>query len=263
MSNLIILLARQRSGTGALGSMLDQHSEVRYLGEVFHDNEIRRTENYFNFYLSKVAEDRNHSLPGNAESLFNEYVEFILAAQKKVNVILDIKYSSTHHFNGYWHAPYDAPKLFKLAAKKSVKILHLKRKNLLKTYISGRLAEQNKAWHVTDSTVLKVSTLKINTAQLLNYLKATHREVSHFDSALKKYNGVIEVEYSSIFTPEGLPVLPEVKRLSDFLNVSSDEFTNIKPAFIKQADDKLINVIENYEEVVAALADTPHAWMVA
>ena len=253
-----ILLARQRSGTGALGSTLDQHPGIDYIGEVFHTDGVERPENYFNFLYGRLKADPRRGLPDASNKNFMEYMAHLAATQKKKsNLIIDVKYSSTHHFNGGWYSPCDMPKFIQYAKREGMKIIHLKRKNLIKTFVSGRLAEINKVWHAREDDEIKTRELKVDCQQLLNYLNSTQRTINHFNGYLRKYASVIELEYEDLFRADGSIVTGELDRLSSFLDVDPAPFQELKPNFVKQTSDELSEVITNYAEVVQFLAGTP------
>jgi LPS sulfotransferase NodH len=253
-----ILLARQRSGTGALGSTLDQHAAIRYLGEVFHTDGYEREDNYFNFLLARLTSDPRRGLPDANDRNFTEFMEHLAATQAgKPNVIIDVKYSSTHHFNGGWYSPCDMPKFIQFAKRGGMKIIHLKRKNLIKTFVSGRLAEMNKVWHAREEEEVKTRQLNVEKQPLLNYLNTTQRIINHFDGYLRKYPHVIELEYEELFRPDGSIVADELAKVSGFLDIDNKPFETLQPSFVKQTSDELSEVITNYAEVIEFLAKTP------
>lgn len=257
-----IMLARQRSGTGALGSLLDQHPGIRYLGEVFHTDGYDRKVNYFNFFLQKVTENPRRALPDACEQNFAEYLAHLRETiTGKPNIILDIKYSSTHHFNGGWHAPLDMPKLIHFAKRDKMKIIHLKRSNYIKTFVSGRLAELNKVWHATPKDELPVQQITVDKDVLLSYLNATNRTVSHFDGYFRKYPHIAEIEYGTLFRADGSIDAAELKKIASLLGVDEEVLGTLQPSFVKQTKDELAGVITNYEEIVSHLASTPFSGM--
>lgn len=72
--SICCLIANQRSGTSALGSIFNQHPRLRYFFEIFHDAHIGHDMNYFTFYLEKVRQDLRNSLPDANVKIFQEYL---------------------------------------------------------------------------------------------------------------------------------------------------------------------------------------------
>ena len=258
---LHVLLARQRSGTGAFGSILDQHPAIRYLGEVFHPNERKHEVNYFNFLLTKITANPERGLAMANEENYREFAAHVETRGRKKNVIIDVKYSSTHHFNGPWHSPFDMPKFVMLCRQDKRRILHLKRRNFLKTFVSGRLADLNAVWHARPDDQLAVTKLTVEIPAMMNYLRVTGRTVNHFDGYLRKYPHVLELEYEVLFPSDGAISSEVMTRVAGFLDVEAGPLVAAAPAFVKQTSDNLSGVLENYEEVTAALKGTEFAWM--
>ncbi len=259
--SLHILLARQRSGTGVLNSVINAHPEISCVGELFHPNEISHKNNYFNFLLQKIRIDPTRALPGANETNYQEFMAHIKSLAYKKNIFIDVKYSSTHHFNDYWHSTFDMPKFLQLCKKDQRKILHLKRRNYLKTYISGRLAEQNKIWHTQEKSAIKITSLILNETSLLNYLRSTTRQVNNFDGYLRKYAHVLELEYEELFQENGLLSIQIAEKIADFLEVERKPFETVSPTLIKQTSNNLAAVIENIDEITIALNKTEFSWM--
>jgi len=258
---LHILLARQRSGTGALGSILDQHPEVKYLGELFHPNEISRKNSYFNFLLQKISNDVNKGLPTAHEQNYKEYMEYVDGFEVKKNVFIDVKYSSTHHFNGNWHTPFDIPKFLQFCKRDQRKIIHLKRQNFLKTYVSGKLAEQNKIWHAKNNADIAITSIKLEVKPLLQYLRSAARQVMHFEGYLKNYPNILELEYDNLLQNNGQLNIEVANDIANLLNIDATLFEKIKTAFVKQTPNDLNTVIENIEEISNLLQGSEFEWM--
>lgn len=259
-----ILLARQRSGTGAFGSLIDQHPAIRYLGEVFHTDGYDRPVNYFNFLLGKVSQDPRRALPDANERNYQEYMAHLReAVTDRPHVVIDVKYSSTHHFNGGWHSPFDQPRFMQFAKRDNICFVHLKRSNYIKTFVSGRLAELNKVWHATKEDKIAVTQVTVDKHALLNYLNSTNRTVNNFDGYLRKYPHVTEVEYGTLFNADGSVNHAELRKVATLIGLAGDAFDGLQPSFVKQTKDSLVDVITNYDEIFEFLGKTPFSGMLA
>lgn len=260
MSKLSILLARQRSGTGALGNVLDQQPKVKYLGEVFHDQRLNEDVNFFNFMMKKVADSPNQALPSNRSQQLKDFFSFVQEIHPgKERIIIDVKYRSLHHINGFWHGPREMPTFIRMSREMGLSIIHLTRRNFIKTYVSGLLAEMNKVWHATSAAEIKVNTIKVDTGRLLNYLNATRNEVEFVTGFLRNYSNVLQLEYEDIFDDRGFIKSEHEEKIAGFCGLS--EFLRIAPPFIKQTSNQLQDVIENYQDVADTLKDTMYSWM--
>src|ERR1700679_684232 len=74
---LFVLIARPRSGTTALRSLLEGRSDLHVYGEIFDDKHIRKTGYFFNFYKEQLRRRATLALPseGNRRFLFQKYID--------------------------------------------------------------------------------------------------------------------------------------------------------------------------------------------
>ncbi|HEY5238308.1 MAG TPA: hypothetical protein VIJ62_08010 [Rhizomicrobium sp.] len=254
-----VIIARQRSGTGALGSVLDQHPSVSSLGEVFHHDAIDREPNYFWFLRNLIEKDPDMGLPGAYGKRFALYADFLKARTKKAHTIIDIKYSSLHHFNAHWLGILEPPTIFQVLRGRKVPVIHLGRKNHLKAFVSGQLAQLNDEWHAKSQDAITIRNLKIDPRACLQFIRTMKREYERVKKILEKHPRLLELEYSEIFDEVGELCAIVAQQLADFLQIAP--FKKHKPAFVKQTPEALRNVIENFDELAKALDTTEHAWM--
>ena len=254
-----VIIARQRSGTGALGSVLDQHPSVSSLGEVFHHDAIDREPNYFWFLRNLVEKDPDMALPGAHGKRFGLYADFLKQRTKKAHTIIDIKYSSLHHFNAYWLGILEPPTLFQILRGRRIPVIHLGRKNHLKAFISSQLAQLNEEWHAKSQDAITIRSLTVEPVACLQFIRTMKREYERVKKILEKHPRLLELEYSEIFDEAGELRTAVAEQLADFFQIAP--FKKHKPAFVKQTPEALRNVIENFGEVAKVLDATEHAWM--
>lgn len=255
------LLARQRSGTGALGSVLDKHPELKYVGEVFHPDNVGQDDNYFTFLRKRVAKNADAALASANEANFTAFIDTLKAAFPDRLLVIDIKYRSLHHCEAGWRGLVEAPWLIRHARQAKAPILHLTRKNFVESFVSGRLAEANKVWHARDDKQLKRTTTVVNVRQLSNYIMNTEREVALIQDWTRRHKPCLEFDYSNMMDSTGHLDLKLAGDIAETLDIGA--FTDRAPSFVKQAPGKVTDAIENLEIVQQALAGTLHEWMVA
>lgn len=256
---LNVLLARQRSGTGALGTVLDQQPDIKYMGEVFHHDAIERPPNYFWFLRRKLQKDPDIVLPNEGPRRFDAYAQFLQKRCPRKHAVIDIKYASTHHFNAHWVGVGEPPTLFKLLASREIPIVHLLRTNFLKAFVSGRLAELNGVWHARKHTKIGIRTFEVDIRACLWYIEKQTRQEALIAEILKKYPKRITLTYEDIFSEDGTLEEAAAQQLAQFFDVAP--FVHRTPVTVKQTSDRLGEVLENFDAVKQALAKTPHAWM--
>jgi hypothetical protein len=254
-----VIIARQRSGTGALGSVLDQHPSVSSLGEVFHHDAIDREPNYFWFLRNLIERDPDMGLPAAHGKRFTLYADFLKARTQKAHTIIDIKYSSLHHFNGYWLGILEPPAIFQILRGRKIPVIHLGRKNHLKAFVSGQLAQLNDEWHAKSQDAITIRNLIVDPPACLQFIRTMKREYERVRKILEKHPKLLELEYSEIFDEAGELRAAVAEQLADFLQIAP--FKKRRPAFVKQTSGALRDVIENFDELAKALDATDHARM--
>lgn len=257
--DICFLIARQRSGTSALGSIFNQHSRLRYFSEIFHDGHIGHDLNYFTFYLQKVKQDSLYSLPGANVKIFSEYLEYIKSRSKDRIAIIDVKYNSTHNLNDFWQNPAGTPGFIRFLYKNDIPVIHLKRDNLLKSLISSQMARLNNIWHTGDAGAIRAHSFRLDPQNLIANLMETAEQATLIEKFLVRVQHRIDLTYESLFTEDGAISACARQSICDLLGLEG--FPASKPIYVKQTNDDLRQVLENYDEIEQCLAGSPFAWM--
>lgn len=260
MNKFSLFLARQRSGTGALGSVLDKHPELKYLGEIFHPANVGQPDNYFTFLLDFVAKDPQRALPDANEQNLLEYLELIQSRYPGQFLIIDVKYRSLHHLLGGWNGLNEMPWLIRYARSNRMPIIHLTRRNFVESFVSGRLAEANKVWHTSDQGAAKIKSTPINIRQLSAYIQGISEEVALIERWTETYGVLVKTDYADMFDRAGHITEAVANNISRAFQIGP--FVDRAPSFVKQAPSSVTESIENIELVRTALAGTEHEWMV-
>lgn len=259
MARVCVMLARQRSGTGALGSMLDQYPGFSFIGEVFSPDLIGEKENYFTHLLERVTADTRNCLPNAHDENIATFFEKLCRGASSDNIIIDVKYNASHFLNGYWHGVYACPKLIEYSKAVNVPIIHLVRRNHLAVYVSGLIAELNAVWHTSDSNRISRRAVEVNVDDVKHYLHVASREDAIFTEFLAGYDRLLTIEYSQMFDQAGALASNVVEQIADLFSV--EVVNGLMPVWVKQAPKKMRDAILNFDKVDAALNGTEFAWM--
>ena len=254
------LFARQRSGTGALGSILDRHPQLKYAGEVLHPDDRSNKVSFFNYVEAETDRLKRYCDPNLRADLIEQYFTWVQEVYHPRTPIIDVKYRSIHNWNGGWQGIIEPPWLVRHIRDRKLPLLHLKRKNYLETYVSGRLAEENQVWHATTAAEVKVREIAVDIRQLSRVLTETTDEVKLMDSWLEGVKTKTVLEYAELFNAEGVASESKLNQIKNLFALESD-FQNLKPAFVKQAPRNLAVSITNFQLVERALRGTEFAWM--
>lgn len=280
--NAIVMLARQRSGTNALRSVLGSHRDIFCFPEVFVTEPnahyaLAQHANYFNF-LAKRFPGHNKDVVtlDRHTTAFLDFLEYLYCFTDKRYILLDVKYSSTHHVRAPWKFITQEPLLFELARNHGIHVLHLTRRNYLRYHLSEVKAQQSRRWTVLDATVVGedpssgkrspaavASTdiddprVVIDVEELLRVLALCDSETELARASFSGHGRYLELEYDALFERMGGPVAPQVlARVSDWLGIDS-RYEQEQPRYKKQSVLPLSETVANYAEVRDALSGTP------
>ena len=255
-----VLLARQRSGTNALRSVLETHSEICCLNEVFQladrfaDDSLIRASNYFNFLEQYCAGDVTKSFPDRHAEVLDAFLAYLRGLTPKRLIVLDVKYNSTHHLSGVFREIAN-PKFFRLLKDQQIGVLHLTRRNLLRCLVSNLKAWQTDRYHIVDGHPPADGSLLLPPLWAVDKMTYWAAEDELVARSFDDYPSYKCVDYVDIF-PDAAGVIDKaaLRDLANWLGVP-DAFTNGK-SFSKLSSLPLDQTIENIDEVRTALRGT-------
>ena len=278
--DFIVLLARQRSGTNALRSVLDTHADIFQVPEIFNNRptpswELEVEANYFNFVEKHLDGGVREALSlGDHEQLFVDFLEYLRCFTDKRFLCIDVKYNSTHHLDGAWHFITEEPALFGLIRDHGLRVLNLTRRNFLRYYLSEVKAHRTQRWDEFDVSVVgdrpwfkrqfadkpaspRDAAVPLDVGELLTTLELCRSENEVISTSFRDYDLYLEVEYEDLFEYIGAPISEAVlQRIVKWLGIP-DAFAERRPQYKKQSDLPLSKSIENYRSVRRVLKNTP------
>jgi hypothetical protein len=277
--DFVLLLARQRSGTNPLRSVLETHHEIFSVPEVFNDHptpdwELEVETNYVNFLTKRVGGDLRAVLAvEDHRELFRDFLEYVRCFTDRRFVVIDVKYNSTHHVMKYWRFMTEQPFLFDLVKDERIRVFNLTRHNYLRYWLSEVKAHLTHRWEAFDERVVgnrpwylakyagrpAVDDVKVHldVAKTLQTLELCRSENELVAASFAGYERYLELDYEDLFLEIGAPVSEEaLGRISDWLGIEPD-FAERRPQYKKQSVLPLADTVENYDEIASALRGTP------
>lgn len=256
---LVLLLTRQRTGSGALGTIMHRHPELYNTGEILHPSDPENKLNFFSYLRSNPKHMTAFADPETREKLVGQYFKFLEMSTNGRRPILDVKYRSLHHWDLGWLGLFEQPWLIAHVKHAGIPVLHLLRRNHAATYVSGLLAEANQVWHTSDPKKIKITSLKIKPSALIGFCENSVREVAQVRKWLGKYERVLSLEYEAMLDSSGNMPEKVATELASFLGIAP--FSQLNSIFSKQAPAQLSDCIQNFDEVAVALRGTEFSWM--
>lgn len=255
----VLLIARQRTGTGALNSALEKHPNIKYLNELFNQDNTRFDTSFHRFYEKEVKGLGKKTWPNIRSRIFDRYIKVMHDRYQRKTLIADVKYNNLHHLDGNWRGLIEMPMLLQETMQKGLPILHLTRRNRLRTFLSGLIADLNRVWHTADRREIRHASAVVDTGALCNYLDVTDKEDQLMAGWIGHYDRKLEFDYADLFVPSGGMNEDIVRAILDMMG--QPYVPGLQPSIVKQAPISLTDSIANLEDVQRALAGTPHEWM--
>lgn len=260
--NLTVLLARQRSGTHFLASVLNSHPEVHCWGEILNSREDAITRfdwNYF-AYLARTTDIVKYN-PDTALEHFAGFTHWLCDRTPAPNVVIDIKYNSLNHVPVGWAGPASPPGILTWFIEQGARVIRLTRRNHLRHIVSEKLANANQRWHIVNDEPLRVSSVALSPEAILKRLKVAENTDAYFDRVFTLYPDLGPGQYLEFDYEDMVPVLnagmaSKVKaRLGEFLEVDSSLFKE-QSGLRKSAPKALAELVSNYEQLADSLRGT-------
>ncbi|MEO0755248.1 MAG: sulfotransferase [Cyanobacteria bacterium J06648_16] len=234
-----IILTRARTGSNFLAGLLQSHTGVRAFEEIFPKREDRLHWGYKNYPkaadILRVREER--PLEFLDKFVFRQFPFSVSAVGFKIFY----NQAQAGQKQQIWQY---------LRQNKEIKIIHLKRRNLLRVCLSHHLATATNQWVLKDEAHRKdhdkVALGFQDCLKLFEETKEWEEEYDRFFDGHPK----LEVSYEDLVNKTAA----ESKRLQSFLEV---KFQRLKSSTLQQNRSLLAETIENYNELKDKFKDTP------
>lgn len=134
----LVVIAKQRTGTNFLRSLLAQSSDARDCGEIFHTETLKAPGNFFAWLGREKRAFPAIRSEQDVRRMFLDYLGFL---EERFPVpLLDIKYNSLWALAPTWVTPLDLPVVLKVLNQRGYGFVHLRRLNRLDYAMSHLLA---------------------------------------------------------------------------------------------------------------------------
>jgi hypothetical protein len=265
-SDFTILLARQRSGTNPLRSILRTHDDIFCFNEIFNFGDrdaleaLLRKSNFFNFVRRYADADVQAIFPDQHEAIFVDFLEYLRCFSDRRHLVLDVKYNMIQFLTEPWARDITSPYLFDLVEKYELRVLNLTRRNYLRYVLSAI-----KAWDSGRYTISSIDRgyrdekKRIDAEWILAEIAKCAREDELIRQRFATYRHFRSFDYVDVFPPGRRAISASfLAEVADWLGIRN----TFVPAseYQRQAKLPLEETLENYDEVVEVLQGTPYAY---
>jgi LPS sulfotransferase NodH len=235
------ILGIQRTGTTLIRTTLNSHPCIRCAGEVFKLKSWRSSAyegelGYSKYINESLTRKIRHHVAKN--SLAQEYLEFLYGVEGYEAIGFKLMHNQLKQF----------PQVVPYLKSNDVKVIHVIRENVLKTWVSRRAAVA-RGYHSTQA-VGKIK-MEIPTANLVKNLNRLSVDSQRWADIFSRTPNYISVCYEEFVNNRKR----ECGRLCGFLGVEAQE---MESSLVKLTSDNLSDVIANYDEVRECLVGTPY-----
>ncbi len=244
MGNLqtrFIIICAPRTGSTMLRMMLNSHPKIVCYGEVITLGEPNLGKKYQKF----IGQTSQELAQIRAENPVNFLYNYIWNREDCQSIGLKLKYRQLkEEFQDVFQAILD---------DQEIKIIHLSRQNLLKRYVSNRLASSGRTSTVVfDSQDSKPQPkVTVDVEKLMQDIVSVEETEAKFREDFKQHQ-VFEVTYEDL-------VVSNHEIMTKLLNFLDVELMDLQPVTKKVNSDRLEDVIENYDLVKNQLSQTKYA----
>jgi LPS sulfotransferase NodH len=231
-----IILGRSRVGSNLLRSLLNAHSQIEAYGELFRSRE-------------SLDFDHLHSLQAaDVLPLFQQQpVEFI---QTKIFRSYPARLKAIGFKMFYYHATEGSwePVWPWLEAQTELRVLHIKRRNILKTHLSREKAQVTNSWVNQTGQAEKPVSIPLDYEALKADFEQTRAYEDEFDGRFA-HHPLHELIYEELAADYAGAMGP----VQAFLGVEPEP---VAPSIYKQSSQPLSEAITNYDELKARFRGT-------
>jgi LPS sulfotransferase NodH len=220
-----IIIARSRTGSNLLISYLNKHESVIALGEMFQNLYNRDSQHIWNKIFSK----KSSKIKAVGFKIFYYHPE----------------HSDDHRV---WEFIKSDPQ---------IRIIHLKRLNVLRTIVSQAIADKtgaySKRWYNTAKVELEDKRITLNRTEVLKKLEQVKKWENDTDLAYRGHK-LLNIQYEELVSEKN----GCMKKVFTFLGLEpTDTTTNMK----RQNSESLHDLVINYDELKKDFKDSDWSYL--
>ena len=223
--NIFVVLTQQRSGSIWLSTLINEHASIVLLPELFQVNK-KNEEGYY-----------------NGKGSIREFVLDLIASNNYHTVGFKLMFDQIEHY----------PDIVRVLKELNVKIIRLKRNNLLDIHVSKLVANKNKVWASGDSNKLSsLSPVNVNLETLISDLDKLKKMSVELDAIAADFP-TYELSYEELYKEISL-----LNGVFEFLGVDEISIKNEKTKKIVKSKELSV---ENWPSVCQVISNSSYRGM--
>ena len=248
-----IILTTQRTGSTFLVTCLDSHPEICCLGEILTGSRLFHVPEFL--YQYRYASKAYRYLRSGAwypTKMMRRYLDEARLGSMSLGLRQVMAFKAMYnHLRPPWIREF-------LRARKELRILHLRRANLLKVYVSSQLltVKRDNSWKPHSTEPVAAVSMPISPAGALESMRRATAEYEAHERLFADHPR-LHLSYETMIDGAGLraDVAREVCR---FLGVA--EYP-MQSNLVKVNPERLQDMVTNYDELASAIATSEFATM--
>jgi hypothetical protein len=199
---------------------------------------------YFRYRQQVCLEDPELFFPIEPvqRKFLDGFIDYLRSSHAgKTIIVLDVKYAHVHNFNFFWWDPLERPYLIQYAKKKRLKVLHLIRRKVYRTAISGFYASQSGVWRAKTEEETRQIRITVDPDKLQKKAVALARSIARFEAWLSGCPH-LQIDYEDLLEDRDRTL----QSLQSYLGLK-DEIAD-EPGFVKTTPP-LEDTIQNFDEI--------------
>ncbi|QDL91416.1 hypothetical protein FDP22_06230 [Paroceanicella profunda] len=238
----LVIVAKQRTGTNFLRSLIASSSNAHNVGEAFHTDTLGADGNFFTWM---ERNGRSYPLIRKDPEMRELITAWLDDLERDFPVpVLDLKYNSFWAVSNTWMSMIEMPPLLKVLHQRGYKFVHLTRANRLEHALSLVFARETGVY-VTFQDVEINGKYTIDPEKLQTMCRQYEREIAFVNGYLRRLRRVEEMTYEDIHGADERVLRPVLRKLMAGTDIVFDQVGEAKTRkIVKNWRDNVNNVAE-------------------
>jgi LPS sulfotransferase NodH len=233
-----VIVGLARTGSTLLVNLLNAHSGVLAFGELF------RSPDAIGWDVRPFVGYQNPTLLARYRSDPNKFLEAEVFRRwprryEAVGFKLFYYHARQRRFSEVWDH---------LRADRDIRIVHIRRQNILKQYLSLKIAHATDVWSVTTTPLHEPAAIRLDAEECCRHFEFV-REAEAACARFFGHNHVLDIFYEDLTEDEDRAV----RRVQNFLGIRREKLT---ATLVRQRKATLPRAIANFEELKGAFIGT-------